>query len=186
MWEESRSPVISLWTCHVTMRRLVVLKEIPLGTITLGEIRCRLSPNALTRLTVLRYLEHGSAANLPSTSGGHVHSTSSGTTAIKAAILIDTTAAIAFGRSSWVSPSRWAQRSAGHSTWAAHHPPSYSYLSLCPVRGVSSCLLEALGPIKHKGPTANCWQSGGICQTTSTAAYTLSCQRSLLATVSFA
>ena len=153
MWEESRSPVISLWTCFGTKRRLIVLKEIPLGTITLCEIRCRLSPNALTRLIVWRYLEHGSAANLTSTSGGHVHSTSSGTTAIKAAILIDTTAAIAFGCSAWVSSSRWAQSSAEHSTWAA----PLSFLQLLLTFSHPWCFIVSLGgPRSHQAQGSHC------------------------------
>ena len=48
--------VFSLWMCCVTKRRFIVLKEISLGTITLGESLRRLSPGTLTRLTVWLHL----------------------------------------------------------------------------------------------------------------------------------
>ena len=80
---------------------------------------------------------------------------------------------------SWISPAWWSQSPAEHSTWTAHYPPSYSYLLLVPYRGVSSCFLVGVGPIKHDGPMTGCWLSGSTCQVMLTAACTWSCQRIL-------
>ena len=46
--------------------------------------------------------------------------------------------------------------------------------------GASHFVLEALGPVKHEGPATRYLQRGGICQATSTATFTLSCQGSCL------
>ena len=72
IWEESRSAVISLWVCCVTKRRFIVLKEISLGTVALGESLVGSSGHT-SLLRRRSRSERGSAANPSSTSGGHVH-----------------------------------------------------------------------------------------------------------------
>ena len=99
------------------------MEEIPCGTIALGESLHSLSPKAPARLCgyislLWRCSEHGSAVNLPSTSGGDVHSmapdpsksTSSGTIAIKVAVQIGTFAAIAFALQSVICCASLAAR----------------------------------------------------------------------------
>ena len=98
--EESRSLAISLCVCCVTKRRFIVLGEISLGTITLGESLVGSSGHtSLPR----RCSERGSAANPSSdkwrsrtrSAARSFKCTSCGTIAIKVAIQIGTIATIA-------------------------------------------------------------------------------------------
>ena len=91
-------------------------------------------------------------------------STSGGTIAIKVAVQIGTVAAIAFALQSVIC--------------CAYLPHGGPRAGQDNRRGLHNSRL-LLRSSKHEGPNNDCWHGGCICQVTSTAAYTLSRQRSL-------
>ena len=184
IWEESRSLLISLWVCCATKWRFIVLKEISLGTVTLGEsfhwlvwlhlpaqtllgTRVRGEPaldkwRSRTRYAARSFKYTSSGAPLPSKwpyrFGNHCHNRTCVTTGYMLG-----------------GPRAQQNIQRGlHTTLLL----TVTFL-LVPYRGGSSCLLVGLGPIKHVGPMTGCWQSGSTCQVMLTAACTWSCQRIL-------
>ena len=144
-----------------------------------------------------RCSEHGSAANPPSTSGGHAHGLPqdpSNTPRVaplpsKWPYRLGTIATIALASPEVICWASVAARGflplgdprAQQNIQRGLHTALLLIVAflLVPYRGVSSCLLVGVGPIKHDGPMICCWHSGSTCPVMFTEAYTWSCQRIL-------